>query len=342
MKYWGGCLMEKHNIRLSSAEISGLWTTFIQSSMTVCLIKYFLHHLNDEEIKPLLNESFQIYSGQMKEIKQIFSEENIPIPDEFSDEDINLSAPPLFYDAFSLTFVYAMSRMNMINFSFIASNVAREDIRSLFSKCLSDALTQYNEATQLMLEKGMYDRPPMVVYPTENEYIEKKSYLTKLIGDKRPLNVLEITDMFFNIERNYFAIVLCMGFLQVVKDKEIFDFINEGKKISEKQITFINDLLKQENLMGTTSILMEVTGSTVSPFSNKLIVTLFHALNSIDITLIGHAQALSMRADLVAFYSKTIGEIFLYAAKGFDILVNRKWIQEPPGTIDRIKLQKHK
>ncbi|MEK5441283.1 MULTISPECIES: DUF3231 family protein [unclassified Fredinandcohnia] len=333
--------MEKHNIRLSSAEISGLWTTLIQASMTICLIKYFLHHLKDEEIKPLLNESFQIYSGQMKEIKQIFSDENIPLPDIFSDEDINLSAPPLFYDPFSLTFVYSMSRMNMINFSFITSSVAREDIRLLFSKCLSDATTQYNKATELMLNKGLYDRPPMVVYPTENEYIEKKSYLTRLIGDKRPLNVLEITDMFFNIERNYFAIVLCMGFLQVVKDKEIFDFISEGKQISEKQVTFINDLLKQENLMGTTSIPMEVTGSTVSPFSDKLIVTLFHALNSIDITLLGHAQGLSMRADLVAFYSKTIGEIFLYAAKGFGILVNRKWIQEPPATIDRLKLQKH-
>ncbi|WP_010676492.1 DUF3231 family protein [Bacillus timonensis] len=333
--------MEQKNIRLSSAEISGLWTTFIQDSMTVCLIKYFLHHLKDEEIKPILNKSFHIYSGQMKEIKRIFSEERIPIPDEFSDKDIDLSAPPLFYDPFSLTFVYSMSRMNMINFSFITSNIAREDVRSFFSKCLSDALDQYNESTQLMLEKGIYDRPPLVVYPTENHYVEKTSYLTKLIGEKRPLNVIEITELFFNIERNYFAIVLCIGFLQVVKDKEISEFIKEGKKISEKQITFINDLLKEENLMGNISIPMEVTGSTVSPFSDKLILFLFHALNGIDITLIGHAQSLSMRTDLVAFYTKTIGEIFIYAAKGFNLLVDRGWMQEPPHTLDRIKLQKH-
>ncbi|MEI2401022.1 DUF3231 family protein, partial [Paenibacillus phytohabitans] len=275
----------------------------------------------------------------VKAINGFFTEEKIPIPDEFGDEDLNLSAPPLFYDPFALTFVYAMSRMNMINFSFITSNTAREDIRSFFSNCLSDALNQYNEATQLMLEKGMYDRPPMVVYPTENEYIKKKTYLTKFIGDKRPLNVVEITDMFFNIERNYFAIVLCMGFQQVVQDKEIFEFIKQGREISEKQITYINDLLKQENLMGTTSITMEVTSSTVSPFSDRLILTLFHALNGIDITLLGHAQALSMRADLVAFYSKTIGEIFLYAAKGFNMLVERGWIQEPPSNINRDKLR---
>ncbi|WP_077619299.1 DUF3231 family protein [Bacillus sinesaloumensis] len=334
--------MDKHNVRLSSAEIGGLWTTFIQGSMTITLIKYFLHHLKDEEIKPLMKESFQIYSGQMKEIRRIFSEEKIPLPDEFTDKDLNLSAPPLFYDPFSLTFIYAMSRMNMVNFSFLTSNTARADVRKLFSNCLSDALKQYNEATELMLEKGIYDRPPTIVYPTDNEYIEKKSYLTKLIGDKRPLNVIEITDMFFNIERNYFAIVLCMGFMQVVKDKEVFEFIREGKKISEKQITFINDLLKKENLMGNISTPLEVTGSTVAPFSDKLVVTLFHALNGIDITLISHAQALSMRPDLIAFYTKTIAEIFLYAKKGFNILVERGWIQEPPSTIDRIKLQNNK
>ncbi|RFB15020.1 DUF3231 family protein [Bacillus sp. HNG] len=331
--------MDKHNVRLSSAEIGGLWTTYIQGSMTICLIKYFLHHLRDEEIKSILKQSDHIYSGQMKQIKEIFLQENIPLPDTFGDEDLNLSAPPLFYDPFALTFVYAMSRMNIINFSFITSNIAREDVRSFFSNCLSDALKQYNEATQLMLEKGIYDRPPMVVYPTENEYIEKKSYLTKVIGEKRPLNVIEIADMFFNIERNYFAIVLCMGFQQVVQDKEILEFIKEGRKISEMQITFINDLFKEENLMGTTSISMEVTGSTVSPFSDKLILTLFHALNAIDITLIGHAQSLSMRTDLIAFYTKTIGKIFLYAAKGFNLLVERGWIQEPPSNLDRNKLR---
>ncbi|MEH7237133.1 DUF3231 family protein [Bacillus sp. JJ1562] len=331
--------MDKHNVRLSSAEIGGLWTTFMQGGMNVCLIKYFLHHLHDEEIKAILKKSYQIYSGQIKEIKKIYSEEKIPIPDEFSDEDLNLSAPPLFYDSFALTFVYAMSRMNMVNFSFVTSNTAREDVRSFFSTCLSDALNQYNEATQLMLEKGIYDRPPMVIYPTENEYIEKKTYLTKLIGEKRPLNVVEITDMFFNIERNYFAIVLCMGFQQVVQDKEILEFIIEGREISEKQITFINDLFKEENLMGTTSILMEVTGSTVPPFSDRLILTLFHALNGIDITLLGHAQSISMRTDLVAFYTKTIGEIFLYSAKGFNMLVDRGWMPEPPHNLDRDKLK---
>ncbi|MFT4412861.1 DUF3231 family protein [Fredinandcohnia humi] len=332
--------MDKHNIRLSSAEIGGLWTTYLQSSMGLCLLKYFLHHLKDEEIKEILKKTYSIYTQKLKDITMIFREENIPIPDGFSDDDINLSAPPLFYDPFALTFAYSMCRMNIVNFGFITSNMAREDVRGFFSKALANSLQQYNDCTELMLKKGIYDRPPMIVYPSEVEYIEKKTYISKLLGEKRPLNVNELTDMFFNIERNYFAINLCSGLLQVVKDKEIFQFIKEGKEICEKQVNFLNDLLKEEDLLGQVPTSMEVTGSTVSPFSDKLIVTLFNTLNSIDVTLIGHALSLSLRTDLITFYSKMIVEILAYSGKGFNILVNRKWMEEPPHALDRRKIQK--
>ncbi len=80
---------------------------------------------------------------------------------------------------------------------------------------------------------------------------------------------------------------------------------------------------------------MEVTNSTVSPFSDKLIVALFHFLNSIDVTLIGHALSLSMRVDLATYYSKVIGEILIYAEKGFNIMVNRQWLEQPPQAPNR-------
>ncbi|MEK1829459.1 DUF3231 family protein [Priestia megaterium] len=95
-------------------------------------------------------------------------------------------------------------------------------------------------------------------------------------GKKRPLNAVELTEIFFNIERNYFSVLLCMGLLQVIKDKEIKNYIKDGMEISKKQINFFNDLLKKEELLGTVPVSMEVTTSTVSPFSDKLIVALFH------------------------------------------------------------------
>nr|WP_278187237.1 MULTISPECIES: DUF3231 family protein [Bacillaceae] len=181
----------------------------------------------------------------------------------------------------------------------------------------------------------------MIPYPKEVEYVEKLSYLSGF-GKKRPLNVAEITEIFFNTKRNYFSILLCMGLLQVVKDKEIHSYIEEGKKISEKQIKTFNDIFMKEELLGNISTNMEVTDSTVSPFSDRLVVTLFHSLNAIDITLIGHALSLSMRTDLTAYYQKYIVDILVYSAKGFDILVDRGWAQEPPHAPSRRDLQRLK
>lgn len=261
--------MVKRNIRLSSPEIGGLWGVYIQETMSTCLLKYFLHHLQ------------------------------------------------------------------MVNLGFATSTVARADVLDFFTKALNQATELYAESTTLMLSKGIYDRPPMITYPEKVEYVKKKSYIVAAMGKKRPLNAVELTEIFFNIERNYFSMLLCMGWLQVLKDKEIKNYIKDGIEISEKQINFFNELLKKEELLGTVPVSMKVTNSPVSPFPDKLIVALFLFLNSIDVTLIGHALSLSMRVDLATYYSKVIGEILIYAEKGFNIMVNRQWLEQPPQAPNR-------
>jgi hypothetical protein len=329
----------EHKIRLTSSEIGGLWATYIQENMSVCLLTYFLHHNQDEEIKEILKQSYEISKGNVQKITIIFNGEGIPIPDGFSEKDIDLSAPPLFYDIFGLSFIYLMSRLSLINTGFITVNIAREDVMDFFVTMVQQTSKLYQQSTNLMLSKGIYDRPPMIPYPKEVEYIEKLSYISGF-GKKRPINVAEITEVFFNTERNYFSILLCTGLLQVVSDKEIHHYIKEGKKISEMQIKTFNDILMREELLGNVSTSLEVTDSTVSPFSDRLVVTLFHSLNAIDIALIGHALSLSMRSDLAAYYQKYIMEILVYSSKGFDLMVDRGWAQLPPHAPNRRDLQK--
>lgn len=331
--------MVEHKIRLSSSEIGGLWATYIQENMGVCLLKYFLHHNQDDEIKSVMEHALVIAEEHVQQISNIFQDESIPVPDGFTEKDIDFTAPPLFYDLFGLSFVYSMSRLGMINTGFITANVAREDVMNFFVKMVKQTSMLYQQSTNLMLSKGIYDRPPMIPYPKEVEYIEKLSYLSGF-GRKRPLNAAEITEIFFNTERNYFSVLLCMGLLQVVRDKEIHNFIEEGKKISEKQINTFNEILMREELLGNISTGMEVTDSTVSPFSDRLVVTLFHSLNAIDLVLIGHALSLSLRSDLSAYYQKYIIDILQYSVKGFNLMIDRGWAQELPHAPDRRELQK--
>jgi hypothetical protein len=234
-----------------------------------------------------------------------------------------------------------MNRLGMINAGFLTASVAREDVLDFYLTTLNEASLLFKASTELMLSKGIYDRSPMIPYPKQVEYIEKLSYISGMIK-KRPLNAIEITEIFFNTERNYFSVLLCTALLQVVDDKDIKEFIKEGKEISEKQIRVFHEILVKEQLLGNTSTAMEVTDSTVLPFSNKLIVTLFHSLNGIDITLLGHALSVSMRTDLVAYYQKYIAEILIYAGKGFNLLVERRWLQQPPMAPNRKELENMK
>lgn len=329
----------KHIVGLSSTEIAGLWATYIFDSLSICLSKHFLQQSNNEDVKPIIKLTLDISQKHIEEIKNIFEKENFPIPKGFSDEDIDLSAPPLFFDLFPISYAYGMSRMGLMTYSMLLSNVAREDIRSFFSKCLTSTLDLYNTSVNLMLSKGIYDRPTMIPYPDKVEFVKKKeTFLSKWFEKKRPLNVLELSEIFFNIERNYFALVLLTGFIQVVKDEQIKKFLTKGKDLAQKQIHFLNHALIKEDLLGTIMVNSEVSTSTVSPFSEKLIMNLVTILNTQGITYIGHALATSARVDLATEYTKLIPEILQYGKEGTDILIERGWMEEPPHAPNRKEL----
>ncbi|MBB6635713.1 DUF3231 family protein [Cohnella thailandensis] len=326
------------NIELSCTEIGGLWGIYLQESMTVCFLTYFRHHLQDGQIVPLADEAFQIAKNRMDKIKKFFQAENFPIPAAFSEGDVNLTAPPLFHDTFTLSFLYMMNRLGMINYAFTASNNVRLDVLDFFNECIHTTTEMFGKAVRMMLEKGIYDRPPKMNYPEKVEFVEKTSFLDGLLGAKRPLNAIELSEIFFNIERNYFSVIVMLGFAQVMEDKKLKEHILRGKKISESQINLFNNLLMQEDLLGTVPISMEVTGSTVSPFSDKLILSMINILNSVDIMLISHALSLSMRLDLTAHYTKIIAKVMSYSKDTFDIMVEHRWLEQPPLTIDRKQL----
>ena len=68
------------------------------------------------------------------------------------------------------------------------------------------------------------------------------------------------------------GLILLMGLIQVTKDKEIKDYLLAGKKLAQSQLDTFDNLLKENDNYIGFPITMEVTNSTVSPFSEKLIL----------------------------------------------------------------------
>lgn len=334
-------MVAKHVVGLSSTEIAALWNTYMSESMSICFLKYLIKDNEDKDVEPLIQKSLQLSEKHLLEIINIFKKEKFPIPKGFSDEDVNLSAPSLFFDQFPLSFIYAMSRIGLSVYSTALSNVAREDVRSFFTECLHSTIELYDEGINLLLTKGLYDRPTMIPYPDHVEYLkDKETFLSKWLEPNRPLNVLELSEMFFNVERNYFAVILLTAFIQITNDNDIQTFFKKGKKLAQKQIEFINEKLISDDLLGVIMVNSEVSTSTVSPFSERLMLTFINTLNSLAVSFIGKALSATQRVDLVGEYYKLIDEIIAYGKDGMDLLIEREWLEQPPHAPNRKELAK--
>ena len=333
--------MEQQNIRLTTSEISTLWTTYIKSSALNCFYTHFLTYLRDETIISLIEDSLKTNVETMREIEKLCVSEGFPIPSGFTEKDVDTSAPPLYTDLFALSFVYRGGQVTSSHFTTIVSSVARSDVYDFFEKCLMKSLSLYKRSLQLMLEKGIYDRPPKINYPKSIEYIDHQpSLLESWLGETRPLNALELSELFFVIERNCIGIILLKGFIQTSRDKEVKEYLKKGKKLSEKQISTFNNVLVKDDAFPTYPVSMEVTDSTIAPFSEKLMLFFISSSNSVGLSTLCHAITMSTRKDLAVHYMLFVTEIMKYGASGLKLLVERGWMEQPPQQDDRKDLSK--
>jgi len=333
--------MEKSNIKLTTAEISTLWKTYIQNTAVRCFYKHFLQHLQDIEIKSIIEEVMVLVETVIGKIETIFEKENFPIPKGFSDEDIDLSAPALFTDLYALSFVYREGQVIIPHYASALTKVTRMDIYNFFAECQYSETELHKKALNLMLAKGLNDRPPKMEYPKNVEFIQHQpSLINTWLGEKRPLNSIEITELFVETERNAMGLILLLGLIQVTKDKEIKDYLLKGKKLAENQLDTFDKLLKENDHFIGFPVPMEVTNSTISPFSERLILFIISASNQVAVSALGDALSVSMRKDLTVHYSLFIAEIMKYSNEGIKLLIERGWMEQPPQPIDRNEFYK--
>lgn len=104
----------KLNIQLTAAEMSVLWTQYINDSASVCVVGHFLQKVEDEEVRPVLEFAL---NGSVKNpafLNELFQKERFPIPVGFTNEDVYKGAPRLFSDTFSLIYLRNMSILGMV------------------------------------------------------------------------------------------------------------------------------------------------------------------------------------------------------------------------------------
>lgn len=322
--------MDKNKIKLTSSEIGTLWGEYVNGTATDMINKYMFSIIEDEQIKAIFKDAIITFENQKNQIEILMKNEGFPVPIGFTDSDLYKDKPRLFTDIFCLNYLHIMTLHGLLGHSTALAVSVRKDLRDFYDSCNNDAKKMYHQTIELLLEKGSFQRDPLF-YPAKNpEYISDQDFTDGFFGKGRKLAATEIISISFNLKKSIMAKTLSIAFSQVAQTKEVRKFLIDSEKTADGQIKTFAKIMQADNLPVPKSWETEVTTSTDSPFSDKLMLYhigfLFQAAQNYH----GAGLASSMRTDLVTAYEGTILKNLMVTKKWYNLMVQNKWLEQPP------------
>ncbi|HEY8803779.1 MAG TPA: DUF3231 family protein [Clostridium sp.] len=272
----------------------------------------------------------------------LFNNEKAVIPLGFDEREIVREAPSLFDDIFNIMILRQMMKLNFGHSAIFSAMSYMKEVHDILKLNYDIADKYYVMTTNYLLEKGVLPKPPYVAMPKKVEFIEDKNYMSghNPFSDKRALNTIEIGFLNEAIEDNIFGMQLMTGFAQVATESEIKKYFIEGKELSKKIITHLSSLLLQSDIQPPSTWAGKATDSTKAPFSDKLMMYTTSLISSSAIGYNALGTSFSMRGDLHTKLSLIAKDTFGYAKKGGKLMIEHKWMEEPPQMEDRNQLTK--
>ncbi|MCM3765545.1 DUF3231 family protein [Neobacillus niacini] len=327
-----------HYVRLTAPEIANIWTQYQNDTMAICVYTYMLEIVQDDSIRPILEYALSLANGHIPVIKEYFTAEKFPIPHGFTEDDVNSQAPRLFSDEFCLSYTYIMSVHGLAGYAAALTTNMRRDIRDYYVQCQNETMELFNRSLDLLLEKGIVSRAPIINPPNDYEFVATNSFMHGLFGGQRTLNCIEISNIFWDLKKAQLDKSLCIAFAQVAQLQELKDFIWRGVKIAGKHVEILETLLSQDHLPSPKSEDAEITNSTISPFSDRLLMYHIVIIGSTQAGLYGTAIATCQRYDLGAHFIRLMMELAEFLKDGFKLMIKHKWAEQMPLADDREKL----
>ncbi|WP_216776618.1 DUF3231 family protein [Metabacillus halosaccharovorans] len=147
--------MTENNKKLTSGEISQLWSNYMNDSMSVCMLLYFKKTVEDAEISTLIDFALELSQKHIQKLTIIFQNQNYPIPYGFTEDDVNLSAPKLFTDNYYLSYLHQWSGVGLDSYSLSLLLAAHQDVIRYFFNCIDETKELLNRTKEVMLAKGI-------------------------------------------------------------------------------------------------------------------------------------------------------------------------------------------
>jgi hypothetical protein len=332
--------MDKEKLKLTSSEIGTLWGEYVNGTMTEVVMSYMISIIEDEAIKNIFADAIKMFENQKKQIVTFIENEGFPLPIGFTEYDLNKGSKRLFTDIFCLNYLHVMTLHGLLGHSTSLGVSVREDLRYFYDACDNDGKKMYHQTIELLLEKGNFQRDPLFYPSNSPEFISSNDFTDGLFGIGRRLAATEIISISFNLKKSIMAKTLAIAFSQVAQTKEVRKFLEDTVKTSDGQIKSFSKIMQADNLPAPKSWETEVTISTDSPFSDKLMLYHIGFLYQAAQAYHGAGLASAMRTDLVTTYEGIILKNLMVTKKWFNIMVQNKWLEQPPLAPNRKEIAK--
>jgi hypothetical protein len=332
--------MDENKLKLTSSEIGTLWGEYVNGTMIDVVNRYMVSIIEDDSIKAIFDDAIKTFGKQKQQIIAFIKEDGFPVPIGFTETDLFNGKPRLFTDIFCLNYLHIMTLHGLLGHSTSLAVSVRKDLRDFYDSCDNDAKQMYHQTIELLLEKGSFQRDPLF-YPAKNpEYVSSQDFKDGFFGKGRKLAATEIISISFNLKKSVMAKTLSIAFGQVAQTTEVRKFLMDTQNTADGQIKAFSKIMQNDNLPVPKSWETEVTTSTDSPFSDKLMLYhigfLFQAAQNYH----GAGLASAMRTDLVTAYEGTILKNLMVTKKWFKLMVKNKWLEQPPLAPNRNEIAK--
>jgi hypothetical protein len=328
-------MSDTNSISLTSSELGYLWTGYSINEMSTWYLSVFREQSKDEEIKNLYDFALQSTTDMLFTRKEILTNEGYPIPVGFSETDIDESTPPLFSDRFMLYYLHKATRLGLEFHSRSLALATRVDVRKHHNDCLTSAIHLNERVVDLLLTKGIYWRTPALPTPSFPEDIQKTSYLNGWFGVTRPMNSMEIANLYSILDLLIMMETLFIGFAQTSHLEEIIELFLEGVKVVKKQYKILAEFLKEDELPIPPAYPAEITDSKKRVFSDRIMVSHMAGLFGSLLSQYGFSLGSVMKHDLLSAYTTQIGKAGVISEKVTRLLIEKGWLEKVPGAISR-------
>ncbi|WP_338472441.1 DUF3231 family protein [Niallia sp. XMNu-256] len=171
--------------------------------------------------------------------------------------------------------------------------------------------------------------------PSTMEVVQKSSYLNGWVGDTRPVNSMEIANLYLIVDTLLIIEALSIGFAQTSDSEEVVELFQKGASVAKKQYEALGEILKQDELPIPPSYAAEISGSKTRLFSDRIMVNHIAGLFGTLLSQYGFSLGTIMNHELVASYSTQISKAGAFSEKITRFLIDHEWLEKVPGAISR-------